>query len=153
MATTSSNHLETLPAWARELAEKYYSRTISMFVLHGNVRDLAPWNRAGGAEFLPLQRFLKEALFGSRDLVLFYDRGGGISFGSPEMKGDFERAISSYDSYHGTNFAGGLPPNPQGVLTILNAYLRARLPDIKKAAPTSAFTETIIPADAISSLP
>ena len=27
---------EAFPAWARELSEKYYSRTISMFVLHGN---------------------------------------------------------------------------------------------------------------------
>jgi len=28
------------PAWARQLSEKYYSRTIAMFVIHGNVRDL-----------------------------------------------------------------------------------------------------------------
>jgi AAA+ superfamily predicted ATPase len=153
MATPSSNRLETLPAWARELSEKYYSRTISMFVLHGNVRDLAPWNRAGGSEFLPLQRFLKEALFGARDLVLFYDRGGGISFGSPEMKGDFERALSSYDSFHGTNFTGGLPRNPDGVLNILDSYLRIRLADNKKIALVIDFVETIIPAGDSSGMP
>ena len=153
MGSTASNHLETLPEWARELSEKYYSRTISMFVLHGNVRDLAPWNRAGGAEFLPLQRFLKEALFGARDLVLFYDRGGGISFGSPEMKADFERAVSSYDSYHATNFAGGLPRNPDGVLNILDAYLRVRLADKKKIALVIDFVETIIPGGDSSGMP
>ena len=32
---------EALPAWANELSEKYYSGVTSMFVLHGNVRDLA----------------------------------------------------------------------------------------------------------------
>ena len=70
MATTTPNQLEALPAWARELSEKYYSGVTAMFVLHGNVRDLAPWKRTGGAEFLPLQRFLRDALFGARDLVL-----------------------------------------------------------------------------------
>ena len=44
-----NSHLETLPAWARELSEKYYSRTIAMFVLHGNVRDAAPLRPTVGA--------------------------------------------------------------------------------------------------------
>ena len=35
-----NSHLDGLPGWARELSEKYYSRTLTMFVLHGNVRDL-----------------------------------------------------------------------------------------------------------------
>ena len=81
MATPISIHLEALPAWARDLSEKYYSQTLSMFVLHGNVRDLAPLKRGTTVEYAPLQRFLKDALFGSRDLVVFYDRGGGLSFG------------------------------------------------------------------------
>ena len=150
---TPANHLETLPGWARELSEKYYSRTISMFVLHGNVRDLAPWRRPGSTEFLPLQRFLKEALFGARDIVLFYDRGGGISFATPDMRADFERALSSYDSYHGSNFAGGLPRNPDGVLNILDSYLRVRLADNKKIAVVIDFAETIIPAGDSSGMP
>ena len=28
------------PAWARELAELYFSGTICLFILHGNVHDL-----------------------------------------------------------------------------------------------------------------
>jgi len=146
MGTTANNHLETLPAWARELSEKYYSGTISMFVLHGNVRDLAPWKRPGAPEFLPLQRFLREALFGSRDVVLFYDRGGGLAFGHPDMKGDFERALSGYDAFHGTSFSKGLPRNPDGVLNILDSYLRIRIAEKKKIAVVIDFAETIAPA-------
>ena len=76
-------YLDALPAWARELSEKYYSRTLTMFVLHGNVRDLALSKRGSTSEFLPLQRFLRDALFGARDLVLFYeyfhgDTGRGV---------------------------------------------------------------------------
>ena len=37
--------LSGLPAWARKLGEKYYSRTVSTFVLYGAVRDLQPLTR------------------------------------------------------------------------------------------------------------
>ena len=153
MATTTSTQLEALPAWARELSEKYYSGVTAMFVLHGNVRDLAPWRRPSCIEFFPLQRFLREALFGGRDLVMFYDRGGGLSFGNPEMKADFERALSGYDSFHGTNFANGLPRNPDGVLNLLDNYLRLRILDKKKIAVVVDFAETIAPAGDSSGMP
>lgn len=118
-----------MPAWASDLSEKYYSGVTSMFVLHGNVRDLAPRT----TEFVPLSQFLREALFGARDLVLFYDRGGGLTFSTPEMKADFTRALAGYDSFHGTNFSNGLPRNPDGVLNILDNYLRLRIQDKRKS--------------------
>src|SRR5579871_895492 len=152
MASTTSQ-LDGLPGWARELSEKYYSGVTSMFVLHGNVRDLAPWKRPTAIEFPPLGRFLREALFGSRDLVLFYDRGGGLSFGHPDMKADFERALAGYDSFHGTNFANGLPRNPDGVLNILDNYLRLRLIDKKSISVVVDFAETIAPAGDSSGMP
>jgi len=146
MVAPAATPLEALPDWARELSEKYYSGVTSMFVLHGNVRDTVAWKRPDSVEFVPLQRFLREALFGSRDIVLSYDRGGGLSFGRPEMKADFERALAGYDSFHGTNFANGLPRNPDGVLNILDNYLRLRILDKKKIAVVIDFAETIAPA-------
>jgi AAA+ superfamily predicted ATPase len=146
-------HLETLPAWARELSEKYYSRTLAMFVLHGNVRDLIPLGRNGRTEFLPLQRFLREGLFGRRDLVLTYDRGGGLTFGDPKMQEDFQRALTGYDQYHGTNYSAGLPRNPDGVLNLLDNYIRLRLTDNRKIALMIDFAETIAPAGDVSGMP
>ncbi len=137
MATSpvpADNRFEGLPEWARELSEKYYSRSIALFVLHGNVRDLAPLRRGDAVEFVPLNRFLREALFGQRDLVLSYDRGGGLTFASPEMQEDFQRALAGYDSFHGTNYSKGLPRNPDGVLNLLDNYLRLRILDGKKIA-------------------
>jgi len=151
--TSVSMKWDTLPGWARELSEKYYSSVASMFVLHGNVRDLIPSRGAGATEFLPLQRFLQKALFGGRDLVLFYDRGGGLSFGHSEMKADFERALTGYDTFHGTSFTKGLPRNPDGVLNILDNYLRLRTLDKKKIALVIDFAETIGPAGDSSGMP
>src|SRR5262244_3323469 len=155
MGTTTAltSHLERLPAWARELSEKYYSRNVAMFVLNGNVRDFVPVKQAGSSQFLSLPRFLNEALFPQRDLVLTYDRGGGLSFAHPDMQADFGRALEGYDSFHGTNYAAGLPRNPDGVLNLLDNYLRLRLMERKKIALVIDYAETVVPAGDVSGMP
>jgi AAA+ superfamily predicted ATPase len=143
--------LDTLPAWARELSEKYYGQTLAMFVLHGNVRDLAGL-RTPDAQFVSLGQFLRTCLFPNRDIIMTYDRGSGLTFADPEMQKDFRRAIEGYDQFHGTNFAAGLPRNPDGVLGLLDSYLRIRLTDGKKVALIIDFAETVAPAGDNSSL-
>src|ERR1700686_2429093 len=96
--TTLGKYLDGLPAWARELSEKYYSRSFAMFVLYGNVRDLVPLRtQEGASSFASLDDFFSRGLFGQRDLVLHYDRGG-LSFGTPATQADFRRALEGYDS-------------------------------------------------------
>jgi AAA+ superfamily predicted ATPase len=152
MSAPTNLQLEFLPAWARQLSESYYSGAFALFVLHGNVRDLVPLRRSQALEFLSLQRFLREGLFGQRDIVITYDRGGGLSFNPPEMQADFRRALEGYDSYHGSNYAQGLPRNPDGVLNLLDSYLRLRILDRKKIALVIDYAETIAPAGDVSSM-
>ena len=151
--TKTGKYLDALPAWARELSEKYYSRSFAVFVLYGNVRDLVPLRMQEGAtSFVSLEDFLSRALFGQRDLILHYDRGG-LSFGTPATQADFRRALEGYDSFHGTNFAqGGLPRNPDAVLNLLDNYLRLRIADGKKIGLVIDFAETIAPAGDVSSM-
>ncbi len=141
-----------MPDWAQQLSEKYYSRTLAMFVLYGNVRDLVPLKRNGTLEFLPLQKFLNQGLFAQRDIILTYDRGGGISFANPDMQSDFRRALSGYDTFHGTNYSAGLPRNPDGVLNLLDSYLRVRIAEGKKIALIIDYAETIAPAGDVSGM-
>src|SRR4051812_32642698 len=124
----------TTPAWAEQFTEKYYSRTIAMFVLSGNVHDLVRLQVGDQVEFVPLARFLNEGMFGRRDLVLTYDRGNGMSFRSPEMQADFRRALEGYDTFYGAAYSKGLPRNPDSVLNLLGSYLRLRILDHKKIA-------------------
>ena len=148
----SEKYLDALPPWARELSEKYYSRSFALFVLYGNVRDLVPLRREGKMDFVSLDEFFSSALFGQRDIVLHYDRGG-LSFGSAESQSDFRRALEGYDSFHGTNYSqGGLPRNPDAVLNLLDNYLRLRIADGKKIGLVIDFAETIAPAGDISSM-
>src|SRR5271165_2723430 len=54
--TTLGKYLDGLPAWARELSEKYYSRSFALFVLYGNVRDLVPLRGQETTSLLTAQR-------------------------------------------------------------------------------------------------
>ena len=148
----SEKYLDALPPWARELSEKYYSRSFALFVLYGNVRALVALRREGKMDFVSLDEFFSSALFGQRDIVLHYDRGG-LSFGSAESQSDFRRALEGYDSFHGTSYSqGGLPRNPDAVLNLLDNYLRLRIADGKKIGLVIDFAETIAPAGDISSM-
>jgi AAA+ superfamily predicted ATPase len=149
---TTEKYLDALPNWAREFSEKYYSRSYALFVVYGNVRDLIPFRQPSETQFLSLDQFLSSAMFGQRDLVLHYDRGG-LSFGNPDSQADFRRALEGYDSFHGSSYAkGGLPRNPDAVLNILDNYLRLRIADGKKIALVVDFAETIAPAGDVSGM-
>src|SRR4051794_26215125 len=98
------NHL---PAWAQHLARRYYTKTLSTFILYGAVRDLQPGLDAKGERrFVPLKQFLSEELFVARDFVLYYDRSSGIRGATPEMQRDLARVVEAYDAMYGTTFAG-----------------------------------------------
>ena len=147
--------MEHLPGWAKQFSERYYSGAYSTFVLHGNVHDLVTSAPARGKPtYLPLNQFLQTVLFEQRDIVLCYDRGGGISFATASMQADFRNAMEGYDSFHGTKYSqGGLPRNPDGVLTILDNYLRLRLQDKRKIALIVEYAETIVPAGGVGNMP
>src|SRR3954451_4258077 len=150
--TITEKYLDALPLWARELSEKYYSRSFAVFVLYGNVRDLVPLRTKEGTSFVSLDDFVSRALFGQRDLILHYDRGG-LSFGTPATQADFRRALEGYDSFHGTNYSqGGLPRNPDAVLNLLDNYLRLRIADGKKIGLVIDFAETIAPSGDVSGM-
>ncbi len=150
--TNTEKYLDALPLWARELSEKYYSRSFAVFVLCGNVRDLVPLRNQESPSFVSLDEFLSKAMFGQRDLILHYDRGG-LSFGTPPTQSDFRRALEGYDGFHGTSYAqGGLPRNPDAVLNLLDNYLRLRIADGKKIGLVIDFAETIAPAGDVSSM-
>src|SRR5256885_16660923 len=95
----SQDPLASFPPWARTLAERYYTKTISTFVLHGAVRDLQPADDGkGGKRFVPLRAFLSDGLFGSRDLVVFEDRSSGIRLATPAMRKCLLKTVSAYDT-------------------------------------------------------
>jgi SpoVK/Ycf46/Vps4 family AAA+-type ATPase len=138
--------LKSFPPWAKTLAERYYTRTISLFLLHGAVRDLQPSEGEDGTRFVPLRSFLSDDLFGARDIVVFYDRSGGIRAATPEMQQDLAHAVEGYDLAFGTAYAKGLPREPGRALPLLESLARVRIADKKSVALVLDFAETVVPA-------
>jgi len=133
------------PKWAQEFAQKYLSRTINQFILHGNVHDLVSLERKDQTEFVRLKSFLSEEFFGARDYVVFYDRSSGIYFRDKESQKDFNRALSGRDSLLGTDYANKLPKDPVRVLSLLEQYFRVRIDNKKSIALIIDYAETIVP--------
>ncbi len=143
-----------LPPWARELARRYYTKTLSTFILHGAVRDLQPGTGPDDERrYLPLKQFLGEELFGARDFVVFYDRSSGIRGATKEMQIEISRVVDAYDSMYGTHYAsGGLPKDPGRALPLLETFARSRLADNKSVALIVDYAETVAPAGDATSL-
>lgn len=154
MARKKTNDpLAGLPPWAQKLAQRYYTRTVSTFVLYGAVRDLQPVTREdGGVDFANLKQFLSDDLFGGRDHVIFYDRSSGIRAAATETQQDLNRALAGYDTLYGTDFAKVMPRDPGRALQILENYMRMRISDGKSVALVIDFAETIAPAGDMSHL-
>lgn len=82
------------PAWARQLAELYFSGTTCLFALHGNVHDLLACPGPRGEDYANLSEFLASQVFGAWDIVLHYDVGRGLRV----LAGaDVERLKSMHD--------------------------------------------------------
>jgi len=133
------------PKWAQEFAQKYLSRTINQFILHGNVHDLVPLKKKDKTDFVRLKSFLSEEFFGARDYVVFYDRSSGIYFRDQETQKDFNQALSGRDSLLGTDYANKLPKDPVRVFSLLEQYFRVRIDNKKSIALIVDYAETIVP--------
>lgn len=139
--------LEGLPEWARALARRYYTKTLSTFLLYGSVRDVQPATNAQGQRvFVPLKQFLSDELFAARDLVLFYDRSGGIRMGNPQQQRELMRVIEAYDQIYATSFASAMPKDPGRALPLIESFVRSRLGEGRSIAVVVDYAETIAPA-------
>ena len=69
---------EQFPAWADELRQRYLASEASIFLLHGNVNDLYPWQTEQGIEFVSLSEFLRKMLDGKKDIVINYNLSSGF---------------------------------------------------------------------------
>lgn len=116
------------PAWAKGLAERYFSRTASVFVLHGNVHDLVPTpSPEGSVQYLSLSEFLTSQLFGRWDVVLSHDLSRGLR---PQAAGNSER-LRSMVQYLTSRWGepAAWPREPDKVLVLLENLVERILVD------------------------
>ncbi|MEE2752220.1 MAG: ATP-binding protein [Myxococcota bacterium] len=114
----SENQL--LPSWAEDLRSRYLAGEASVFLLHGNVRDLFPWQTAPGEfEYLPLSMFLERFLGRSKEIVLNYNCSEGLRFADKKMSGAALRAVNTRRALDGERELDALPKNSDDVLGVI----------------------------------
>ena len=140
-------HTSHLPRWAQTLARKYFTKTLSQFVLHGNVRDLVRYEKPGSDEitYIGLTHFLAKELFAARDIVVFYDRAAGIHFWITRRRKGFQPCLDRIRQRIWDRVRGKRPRAPSQVLPLLDNYFRLRLRSGKRIACIIDYAETIIP--------
>ncbi|MDQ3022960.1 MAG: AAA family ATPase [bacterium] len=146
------------PEWAEDMTRKYASSALSLFILHGNVNDLVPFQRATGtesgstskAEFLPLVEFLTDVFFAQRSLVITYDLSSGIQVPRSEMRAPLMAMVRAIDTVRGTKYADeGLPKEPLKAIELIARLVRGRLSGSeaaqKRVAVIIKYAETVFP--------
>jgi len=145
----SLDEIKKLPAWAAEMAKKYYSGEATHFLLHNNIFDLSPIGN--GDRHDGLRTFLHSELLGNKNIVM-YNRSEGLTFVTDGAMREFQRTAIAYmrvqDPLASAEKLKKIPKDPATVLPLLEQYLFHG----KQAALIINFFETIIPASEMAYL-
>jgi len=136
------------PDWVNTLRQKYFTRTLSLFILHGNISDFVRTesNEPENVRYPKFKEYLTQELFKKRQIVVTYDRAAGISFRDPDTKKDFLTIfLPNYDTLHGTSYAKSFPNEPTVAFGILENYFMNRLSQGKSIAFIIDYAETLVP--------
>ena len=99
-----------LPPWAEELRNRYLAGEASMFLLHGNVRDLQCWEEEGGERsWLDLRGFLERFLQRTRDVTVYYNVSQGLQFPDKQQSRLFRSIVDGRRQLRGDEKLRNLP--------------------------------------------
>jgi AAA+ superfamily predicted ATPase len=137
-----------LPGWANELRDRYLAGEASMFLVHGNVRDLHPWDPGNGqTEWVDLRAFFERFLGRTRDIVLYYNLSQGILFPDRSHEKRFQRAIDARRALDGGERLEVLPKSPAGVIPLVEELVTD---PTNSSGVVLDFFETIAPSGDLS---
>ena len=100
----------SLPAWANDLRNRYMAGEASLFLLHGNVRDLHAWVEEDGTlSYGDLRTFLERFLDRTRDVIAYYNVSQGLQFTKPSHKHLFRSIVDGKRTARGAEKMGRFP--------------------------------------------
>ena len=110
----------SLPSWADELRQRYLAGEASVFLLHGNTRDVQPTFEADGSvQYVALRTFL-ERLFGrTKEVVAYYNISEGLEFAQAAHKGLFLKAVNNIRISSGREVMPELPRTVSATLNVV----------------------------------
>ena len=132
-----------LPRWADDLRARFLAGESSVFVLHGNTRDLQPWSDPDGTlRYIPLREFLERFFQRSKEIVVYYNLSEGLEFPTRLQAAAFLRAVNARRLMTGREELRELPKSPSAVLPLLEDLVTD---PAQHAAVIVDYMETIAP--------
>ncbi|MEQ1566376.1 MAG: ATP-binding protein [Myxococcota bacterium] len=132
-----------LTAWAEELRSRYLAGEASMFLLHGNVRDLHPWrDEAGNTTWLDLRAFLDKFLERTRDVVAYYNVSQGLQFGQKGHAKLFRAIVDARRTARGDDKLADLPVTAAATMPVIEDLITD---SAHSSAVVLDFFETVAP--------
>lgn len=133
----------SMPGWVHDLRDRYLSGEASLFLLHGNVRDVHPWGTGEKPDaWYGLGEYLEKFLGRTRDIVVRYDVSRGLTFPTKKYEAAFRRAIDSRRMLEGRATLGTLPTTPAEVIRLLEEIITD---PSQSTGVILDFLETIVP--------
>ncbi|MEQ1507863.1 MAG: ATP-binding protein [Myxococcota bacterium] len=109
-----------LPAWADEMRSRYLAGEASMFLIHGNVRDLHCWrDETGAATWLDLRAFLEKFLERTREVVAYYNVSQGLQFAQKNHAKLFRSIVDGRRVARGEEKLGALPVTAAAAIPVI----------------------------------
>lgn len=116
---------QKLPAWADELRDRYIAGEASLFLLHGNVRDLHPWyNDDGSVQWLDLRAFLEAFLGRTRDIVAYYNVSQGLCFSQRVHERAFQSTVDAQRMLRGEDKLALMPRTPTSAIPVIEDLIK-----------------------------
>jgi transitional endoplasmic reticulum ATPase len=114
-----------LPAWAALLRARYLAGEASLFLVHGNVRDLHPWVADGKpVEWVDLRTFLERFLARTRDIVAYYNVSQGLCFREKVHEKLFFSSVDARRMLRGEPKLGALPQGPASAIPVIEDLIQ-----------------------------
>ncbi len=136
------NREPILPAWAEDLKLRYLSGEASMFLLHGTVRDVFPWETGDRVEYINLREFLERFLGRSKDIVVSYNVSEGLQFPDKTIEKRFLTALNVRRTMRGEGVLNTWPVTADQVLPLIEMVTTD---PAQHAAVVLDYIETIVP--------
>src|SRR5690606_22597532 len=99
-----------LPPWAEELRQRYLAGEASLFLVHGNVRDLHAWDDGSGRkQWLDVRGFLEAFFARTREVTAYYNVSQGLQFTDRDHARLFRSIVDRRRTIRGEPRLGELP--------------------------------------------
>ncbi|MDR1894395.1 MAG: AAA family ATPase [Spirochaetales bacterium] len=143
--------IKVLPGWAQEFSYKYCSKTANLYIVHGNIRDYLPNQLYEGEfNFVRIQQYIADVLFGNQDIIAFYDRSSGINFSLLEMQEEYLKTMSR--AFPGVDQKTFISSRPEEAFYYIERYFLLNIPHKKRIVFIVDYSETLIPNTEVSRL-